>query len=152
MFFWLWAVRFLGILTSGFLRFIGGRNFSVCHSPVDFRAHSRAYPHSLSLTPAHSRSLPLTPAHSRSLSCLSELTPAHSCSLPGLSAPICASPCLFAPICTYSGLIAPIHAYRHTLQLTPPHFHTCWCMNIYRRMTEAKTSVIRKYISLVCNT
>ena len=35
----------------------------VCHSPFNFRPHSRSLP----LTPAHSRSLPLTPAHSRSL-------------------------------------------------------------------------------------
>ena len=47
--------------------------FGVCHSPVDFRALSRAYPCSLPLTPAHSRaypcSLPLTPAHSRTRWC-----------------------------------------------------------------------------------
>ena len=55
------------------------RDCGFCHSPVDFRAHSRTYPHFLPLTPApialsrsllhlsapictHSRSLPLTPA------------------------------------------------------------------------------------------
>ena len=32
-------------------------NFGVCHSPVNFRAHSHSLPH----TTAHCRSLPLTP-------------------------------------------------------------------------------------------
>ena len=36
-------------------------------TPAPIRAHSRAYPHSLLLTPAPPRSLPHTPAHSCSL-------------------------------------------------------------------------------------
>ena len=39
--------------------------YGCCHSPVDFRAHSRSLP----LNPAHSRSLPLTPAHSHTCWC-----------------------------------------------------------------------------------
>ena len=36
----------------------GRERVGVCHSPVNFRIHSRAYPRSLPLTPVHSRSLP----------------------------------------------------------------------------------------------
>ena len=47
-----------------------------CHSPVDFRTHSRAYPRLSALTP-----VPVC-VHSRAYPCLSALTPAHSRPLP----------------------------------------------------------------------